>query len=99
MSFWYIGPSTGGGGTGGTTPTSANVELHDDLTAQIDDVKDIFTVTRGSYEAGSLNISVGGVGGMQEGIHFTEIDPATGRFQTAEVLEAADAPLVVQYKY
>lgn len=96
MSFWYIGPSAGGGGS---TPTSANVELHDDLTAQIDGIKDTFIVTRGSYEPGSLDISVGGVGGMQEGVHFTETNPAAGEFKTAEVLVAADAPLVVQYKY
>jgi hypothetical protein len=57
MSFWYIPPGGGGGG-GGTPSTPVNVELHDNLSAQINGVTDTFTVTRGKYEAGSLEISV-----------------------------------------
>jgi len=101
MAFWYIpsGGSSGGSGGGGTPPPSANVELHDELTTQIDGVRDTFTVTRGSYMAGTLDLTIGGVGGMARGIHFFEDDPVTGTFRTTRALTLADGPLVAQYKY
>lgn len=100
MAFWYIPVGgSGGSGGGGGTPTSANVELHDELTTQIDGVRDTFTVTRGSYTAGTLDLTIGGVGGMARGIHFFEDDPVTGTFRTTRALTLADGPLVAQYKY
>jgi hypothetical protein len=96
MSFWYSGPVTD---SGGTTPVSVNIELHDDLSAQVDGVKDTFTVTRGSYESGSLDISVGGVSGMSLGTHYFETSPSSGIFKTVRALTADDLPLIAQYKY
>jgi hypothetical protein len=96
MGFWYSPPA--GSGTTTTLPGDS-VELHDDLSAQINSITDTFTVTRGKYIAGSLDLTVAGVGGMSRNTHFFEVDPALGTFRMARVLIPTDAPLIAQYKY
>lgn len=96
MGFWIIG--TGGGGGGGGGGTTENIQLYDDLSAQIDGVKDTFTVARGNFTGGTVACSIGGLV-MRKGPHFTEFDAATGKIKTARPLDATDIPLIVSYKY
>lgn len=78
---------------------AANVILHDDLSAQVDGITDTFTVSQGSYNAGSLDISVGGVSGMSLGTHYFETTPGSGVFRTARALTTDDLPLIARYTY
>jgi len=82
----------------GSSSTTSAFESFDNLSTQIDDVNNIFTVTHGSYLPGTLLVMIGGIIN-DKGTHYFEEDPATGqiRFIVAPTLD--DAPIVAQYQY
>jgi len=86
------------GGSGGGGSAASEQRLYDDISAQIDGVLEVFTVSEGNYIAGTLTINIGGIINDKD-VHYFEEDPATGqiRFIVAPTLD--DAPIVAQYQY